>query len=145
MGTPCPWTIADCGAGCSRPGSRANAGWVGAASRTRRRRAHITPHTSRRRSMNIFVGNLNWETTEAELEQLFYAYSTVESVRIMTDRVTGRPRGFGFVEMPDANEAQAAIEGLNGSSLAGRALTVNEARQREDRNAPRREPRRERW
>ncbi|HKA56339.1 MAG TPA: RNA-binding protein [Candidatus Binatia bacterium] len=95
--------------------------------------------------MNIFVGNLNWETTEAELEQLFYAYGTVESVRIMTDRVTGRPRGFGFVEMPDANEAQAAIEGLNGSSLAGRALTVNEARQREDRNAPRREPRRERW
>lgn len=95
--------------------------------------------------MNIFVGNLNWATTEAELEQLFYAYGTVESVRIMTDRATGRSRGFAFVEMPDANEAQAAIEGLNGTSLGGRALTVNEARQREDRNAPRREPRRERW
>ena len=95
--------------------------------------------------MNIFVGNLNWATTEAKLEQLFYAYGTVESVRIMTDRATGRSRGFAFVEMPDANEAQAAIEGLNGTSLGGRALTVNEARQREDRNAPRREPRRERW
>jgi RNA recognition motif-containing protein len=95
--------------------------------------------------MNIFVGNLNWSTTQAELEQLFYAYGTVESVRIMTDRETGRSRGFAFVEMPDANEAQAAIEGLNGTSLGGRALTVNEARQREDRNAPQRAPRRPRW
>jgi cold-inducible RNA-binding protein len=81
--------------------------------------------------MNIFVGNLNWSTTEAELEHLFYGYGTVESVRIMTDRETGRSRGFGFVEMPNHNEAQAAIEGLNGTSLGGRPLTVNEARERE--------------
>jgi RNA recognition motif-containing protein len=95
--------------------------------------------------MNIFVGNLNWSTTEDELQHLFYGYGTVDSVRIATDRETGRSRGFGFVEMPDDVEAQAAIEGLNGTSLGGRALTVNEARPREDRNAPRREPRRPRW
>jgi RNA recognition motif-containing protein len=95
--------------------------------------------------MNIFVGNVNWSTTEAELEHLFSAYGTVESVRILTDRATGRSRGFAFVEMPDANEAQAAIEGLNGTSLGERTLTVTEARQREDRNAPRREPRQPRW
>jgi len=88
--------------------------------------------------MNIFVGNLNWETTEDELEQLFAPYGTVERVQIVTDRATGRPRGFGFVEMPDSTQAQAAIEGLNGTSLGGRALTVNEARQREDRGGPRR-------
>jgi RNA recognition motif-containing protein len=88
--------------------------------------------------MNIFVGNLNWTTTGEELEQLFYPYGTVDSVRIMTDRDTGRSRGFGFVEMPDNTEAQAAIEGLNGTTLGGRTLTVNEARQREDRNTPRR-------
>jgi len=91
--------------------------------------------------MNIFVGNLNWSTTEAELEQLFYAYGTVERVQIATDRETGRPRGFGFVEMPDSTQAQAAIEGLNGTSLGGRALTVNEARPREEHTRPRRPPR----
>ena len=95
--------------------------------------------------MNIFVGNLNWSTTEDELHRLFYGYGTVESVRIMTDRETGRSRGFAFVEMPDATAAEAAIEGLNGTDRAGRPLTVNEARPREDRNAPRREPRRSRW
>ena len=95
--------------------------------------------------MNIFIGNVNWETTVDELVELFAPYGTVARVQIATDRVTGRPRGFAFVEMPDAIKAQAAIEGLNGASLAGRALTVNEARQREDRNAPRRGPRPERW
>src|SRR5262249_14152028 len=94
--------------------------------------------TTQEGSMNIFVGNLNWETTEDELEQWFAPYGTVERVRIMTDRVTGRSRGFGFVEMPDDAEAQAAIEGLNGTALGGRALTVNEARAREDRGGPRR-------
>jgi cold-inducible RNA-binding protein len=88
--------------------------------------------------MNIFVGNLNWETTEDELEQLFAPYGTVERVQIVTDRATGRPRGFGFVEMPNRTEAQAAIADLNGTSVGGRPLTVNEARQREDRGGPRR-------
>src|SRR5215468_10736505 len=66
-------------------------------------------------SMNIFVGNLNWETTEDELEGLFVPYGTVDRVQIITDRDTGRSRGFGFVEMPDSSEAQAAIEALNGT------------------------------
>jgi RNA recognition motif-containing protein len=98
--------------------------------------------------MNIFVGNLAFTTTEEELHQLFYGYGAVERVQIIQDRETGRSRGFGFVEMPDATEAQAAIAGLNGTSLGGRDLTVNEARQREERR-PRGEdrdgPRRPRW
>ena len=88
--------------------------------------------------MNIFVGSLALTTTEAELRQLFTPYGHVERVQILTDRETGRSRGFGFVEMPDATAAQAAIEGLNGRSLAGRFLTVNEARPREERGGPRR-------
>ena len=95
--------------------------------------------------MNIFVGNLAFTTTDQELRTCFEAYGTVETVRIMTDRDTGRPRGFGFVEMPNGSEAQAAIAGLNGTSLGGRPLTVNEARQRDERGSPRREPRRPRW
>jgi len=83
--------------------------------------------------MNIFVGNLAFTTTDQELRTCFEAYGTVETVRIMTERDTGRPRGFGFVEMPNGSEAQAAIAGLNGTSLGGRQLTVNEARQREER------------
>jgi RNA recognition motif-containing protein len=83
--------------------------------------------------MNIFVGNLAFTTTEAELSQLFAAYGIVERVQIITDRETGRSRGFGFVEMPDTTEARAAIAGLNGTSLGGRPLTVNEARPREER------------
>jgi RNA recognition motif-containing protein len=88
--------------------------------------------------MNIFVGNLAWTTTEDELAQLFASYGVVEQARIATDRETGRSRGFGFVEMPDAIEAQAAIDGLNGTSLEGRPLTVNEARPREERGGSRR-------
>jgi RNA recognition motif-containing protein len=91
--------------------------------------------------VNIFVGNLAFTTTEQDLRHLFEPYGTVDTIRIMTDRDTGRARGFGFVEMPDSHAAQDAIAGLNGTSLAGRALTVNEARPRE----PRREPRRPRW
>ena len=97
--------------------------------------------------MNIFVGNLAFTTTEEELAQLFHPYGEIASVRIMTDRETGRSRGFGFVEMPDAIQAQAAITGLNGTALGGRTLTVNEARPREEQR-PREErggPRRPRW
>jgi cold-inducible RNA-binding protein len=83
--------------------------------------------------MNIFVGNLAWTTTEEDLAQLFEPFGTVEQARIATDRDTGRSRGFGFVEMPDDTEAQAAIDELNGSSIGGRPLTVNEARPREER------------
>jgi len=70
--------------------------------------------------MRIFVGNLAWSTTEDELRDLFEAYGNVERAQIMTDRETGRARGFGFVEMPDATEARAAIAGLNGTSQGGR-------------------------
>ena len=95
--------------------------------------------------MQIFVGNLAFTATEAEVRQLFEGYGTVDTVRLMTDRDTGRPRGFGFVEMPDATEAHAAIAGLNSTSLGGRSLTVNEARPREEeggsRGGPRRGPR----
>jgi RNA recognition motif-containing protein len=78
--------------------------------------------------MQIFVGNLFWETTEDDVAQLFARYGTVAQVQILRDRATGRPRGFGFVEMPDATEAQAAITHLNGTSQWGRLLTVSEAR-----------------
>ena len=88
--------------------------------------------------MRIFVGNLDWAITEDELERLFAPYGIVDRAQIITDRDTGRPRGFGFVEMPDATEARAAIAGLHGTSLGGRPLTVNEARQREGEDRPRR-------
>ena len=88
--------------------------------------------------MNIFVGNLDWATTETDLGQLFDPYGTVERVQIITDRETGRSRGFGFVEMPDDAAAQAAIAGLNGTLFGGRTLTVTEARQREGEPRPRR-------
>ena len=88
--------------------------------------------------MRIFVANLTWSTTEEELSQLFESYGIVDRAQIITDRETGRSRGFGFVEMPNGSEAQAAIVGLNGTSLGGRPLTVNEARQREERGGPRR-------
>ncbi len=83
--------------------------------------------------MNIYVGNLSFDTTEPELEAAFANFGSVSSARTATDRETGRPRGFGFVEMADNNEAEAAIRALNGSQLQGRTLTVNEAKPREDR------------
>ena len=91
--------------------------------------------------MNIFVGNLSFTATEQELRQLFEQYGAVDKINLITDRDTGHPRGFGFVEMPDSRAAQSAIQGLQGKDLAGRALTVNEAKTRE----PRREPSRSRW
>ena len=88
--------------------------------------------------MNIYVSNLAYTTTEDEIRQLFASYGTVESVRIITDRETGRSRGFGFVEMPDTTAARAAIVGLEGVRLGGQALHLEEARPREDRGGPRR-------
>jgi RNA recognition motif-containing protein len=78
--------------------------------------------------MHIFVGNLAYTTTDAELRQLFESYGEVLHVMIFVDRITGRSRGFGFVEMPDSTQAQAAMAGLNRSALGGRTLIVNEAR-----------------
>ena len=83
--------------------------------------------------MNIYVGNLPFETTEDSLQVAFTEYGSVDTARVITDRMTGRSRGFGFVEMPNNDEAEAAIKALNGKDFNGRALTVNEARPREDR------------
>ncbi len=80
--------------------------------------------------MNLYVGNLSFETTERDLQEAFEAYGQVSSTSVITDRETGRSRGFGFVEMPTEGEARAAIEGLNDKDLHGRALKVNEARPR---------------
>ena len=97
---------------------------------------------------NIFVGNLDFGATEDTIRSLFEAYGTVERVSLMTDRDTGRSRGFAFVEMSDSAEADAAINGLNGTNLGGRAINVNEARPKTD--SPRRgggggERRERRW
>jgi len=85
--------------------------------------------------VNIFVGNLAFNATDHDLRQLFEPYGVVDTVSIITDRDTGRSRGFGFVEMPDSAAAKAAIQGLNGKELAGRALNVNEAKPLEPRPA----------
>ncbi|MGB7759918.1 MAG: RNA-binding protein [Bryobacteraceae bacterium] len=82
---------------------------------------------------NIFVGNLSFGATEDAVRSMFEEYGTVDRVNVVTDRDTGRARGFGFVEMSVAAEADAAIAGLNGRELDGRALNVNEARPKEDR------------
>ncbi len=79
----------------------------------------------------IYVGNLSYRTTDESLEAAFAAFGTVRSVAILQDRETGRSRGFGFVEMEDDEQALAAINGLNGTEVDGRTLTVNEARPRE--------------
>lgn len=83
--------------------------------------------------MNIYVGNLSFKTTEDRVRELFAAYGQVDRVSLISDRQTGRPRGFGFVEMSDNAAAQAAIEGLNGKDVDGRKLTVNEAQPKPDR------------
>jgi len=82
---------------------------------------------------NIFVGNLSFNTGEDELRQLFEAYGQVDRVSIMTDRETGRSRGFGFVEMANEEEGEKAITALNGQQVGGRKLNVNEARPKGDR------------
>ena len=82
--------------------------------------------------MNIYVGNLSHELTEEELREAFQEFGEVTSAKIITDRYSGVSRGFGFVEMANKAEAEAAITGLNGKELKGRTLTVNEARPRSD-------------
>ncbi|HWY31210.1 MAG TPA: RNA-binding protein [Candidatus Acidoferrum sp.] len=84
-------------------------------------------------SNKLFVGNLSFNTTENALQDAFAAYGTVTETNLMMDRMTNRPRGFGFVTMSTAEEAQKAIAAMNGAQLDGRALTVNVARPREDR------------
>ena len=85
--------------------------------------------------MNIYVGNLSFDATEADIEQAFGEYGDVKSVSIVKDRDTGRSRGFGFVEMQDGKAGKEAIDGLNLKEIAGRAVTVNEARPREERRS----------
>jgi len=82
---------------------------------------------------NLYVGNLSYNMTDGDLREMFEQYGSVDSARVITDRETGRSKGFGFVEMADDQEANAAIEALNGQEIAGRPATVNEARPREDR------------
>jgi cold-inducible RNA-binding protein len=83
--------------------------------------------------MNLFVGNLSFDTSERDLQEAFEAFGQVSSAAVITDRDTGRSRGFGFVEMPSESEARAAIDGLNETDLHGRPLKVNEARPRAER------------
>src|SRR3989442_9649678 len=85
-------------------------------------------------SNKLFVGNLSFQTTENDLEGAFAAHGKVVEANLMMDRMSGRPRGFGFVTMSTAEEAQKAIDALNGKELGGRALTVNVARPREERS-----------
>jgi RNA recognition motif-containing protein len=85
-------------------------------------------------TINIYVGNLNYDTVEDELREVFSAYGAVQSVKIISDQFTGRSRGFGFVEMADREEGLKAIQELDSSTVGGRPLKVNEAR-------PRRQPR----
>jgi len=85
--------------------------------------------------MNLYVGNLSYRLTEDELRQAFEEFGQVSSCTIIKDRVTGESKGFGFLEMPEKSEAEAAINGLNGKDLKGRKLNVNEARPRENRPA----------
>ena len=84
---------------------------------------------------NIFVGNLSFNTNEDELRQAFEAYGQVDRVSIMTDRDTGRSRGFGFVEMNSSEDGEKAIAALNGSQLSGRTINVNEARPKTERSS----------
>src|SRR5881397_1241931 len=81
----------------------------------------------------LYVGNLTYDVTDSGLEQMFAAHGTVQSAQIIMDRDTGRSKGFGFVEMGSDQEAQAAIAAMNGKEMGGRALTVNEAKPKEDR------------
>lgn len=88
--------------------------------------------------MNIYVGNLAYEVTDEELQEAFSKHGQVDSARVIRDRFSGRSRGFGFVEMPNNQEAEAAINALNGQDLQGRAITANQARPREGNGGDRR-------
>ena len=83
--------------------------------------------------MKIYVGNLPFSATQDEIQELFSQYGQVSDVTLINDRETGRPRGFGFVEMPDSAEANKALEALNGQDFGGRSLNINEAKPRESR------------
>ena len=83
--------------------------------------------------MNIYVGNLSYDATDEDLKKVFEEHGQVESAKVIIDRYTNRSRGFGFVEMPNDEEGQAAIEALNGAEMMGRNLKVNEARPRAER------------
>lgn len=83
--------------------------------------------------MNIYVGNLSFDASEEDLQKLFSGFGQVSSATIVRDKYSGQPRGFGFIEMPERSEAQAAIENLNGKELLGRSINVSEARPRTDR------------
>lgn len=83
-------------------------------------------------AVNIYVGNLSYEASDDDLRAAFEAFGQVSSARVIRDRETGRSRGFGFVEMPNADEARKAIEGVNNKDVAGRPVRVNEARPRDD-------------
>ncbi len=85
----------------------------------------------------LFVGGLDYSVTEARLQEIFSAHGTVESAKVITDRMTGRSRGFGFVEMSSQSEAEEAIQKMNGTELEGRNLTVNEARPQQQRSGGR--------
>jgi len=86
-------------------------------------------------AVKLYVGNLPYSTTDADLQQLFAEYGTVESASVINDRETGRSKGFGFVEVADDAQAKVAIEALNGKDFSGRNIVVNEARPREERPA----------
>ncbi len=88
--------------------------------------------------MNIYVGNLSFNVTQEQLKEAFESHGSVDKVAIINDRETGRSKGFAFVEMPNDAEAKAAITGMNGKDLGGRAINVNEARPKEDRPRERR-------
>jgi len=87
--------------------------------------------------MQIYVGNLSYRTTEADLREAFERFGRVDNVQIIMDKVTNRSRGFAFVEMPDASEGSAAVEGMNGKDMQGRDLRVNEARPQAEKRPPR--------
>ena len=82
--------------------------------------------------MNIYIGNMSYETTEEQLRQAFQGFGEVSTVKVITDRESGQPKGFAFVEMPTATEANAAISRLNGSDMNGRVLNVNQAKPKTD-------------
>jgi cold-inducible RNA-binding protein len=86
--------------------------------------------------MKLFVGNLSFQTTEQDLLSLFFEYGTVDTVSVVTDRDTGQPRGFAFVEMPNRTEAEAAIKSLDGRELGGRNMNVSEARPKPEGGRP---------
>lgn len=85
--------------------------------------------------MNIYVGNLSFDVKESDLRDAFQAFGTVDTAKVIEDGFSGRSRGFGFVEMPDKTEAESAISSLNGKSLQGRDIKVNEAKPRPDRGS----------